>query len=135
MDRYILVITPVQCDPAFATKMEIVRAQCREARIGHRVPRIDSGKFDIDGAMAMIHEAVLILADLSYARPSCYYELGLVEGAGRRAMLLAETGTQIYQHAGHDRVAFYDDLPAYTALIARAIAGTSRVNSLNDLLS
>jgi hypothetical protein len=126
MDRYVLVITPVRADPAFGAKMEIVRAQCRALGIGYRVPETNPGKFDLDAALAAIRGAALILADLSYARASCYYELGLVEGAGRRAMLLAETGTEIFQHSGRDAVAFYDDLTAYEALIVRTLARVPR---------
>jgi hypothetical protein len=129
MDRYVLVITPVRADPAFTAKMGIVRAQCRTLEIGCRVPETNPDKFDLDAAIAAIHGAALILADLSYARASCYYELGLIEGAGRSAMLLAETGTEIFQHSGRDAVAFYDDLTSYEALIVRTLAGIPRAIS------
>ncbi|WP_162528391.1 hypothetical protein [Novosphingobium sp. BW1] len=66
----------------------------------------------------MIQDAHRIIADLSYGRPSCYYELGLVEASHKRADLIAATGTETFQHAGHGPIAYFDDLEGYAALVA-----------------
>ncbi len=123
MDPYALVIAPVRSDPEFEAKMQIVRAVCHFAGLGCRLPKMNPGKFQVEAAIEAILGATVIVADLTYARPSCYYELGLVEGAGRRASLVAVTGTEIFQHSERGSVAYYDDLAAYELVLTHALDG------------
>lgn len=48
-----------------------------------------------------------VLADLSFERPSCYYELGLAEALGKPVYLVAMEGTDIHQTASRRLVKFY----------------------------
>lgn len=121
MGHFALVIAPVRADPEFQAKMRIVRSVCSVAGLSHRLPEPNPGGFDLEAAIEAILGATVILADLSYARPSCYYELGLVEGVGRRAALIATTGTSIFQHSERAAVVFYNDLAAYEAVVGDAL--------------
>ncbi|WP_433263050.1 hypothetical protein ACQPWR_24920 [Micromonospora vinacea] len=54
-----------------------------------------------------IGRCVVAVVDLTLERPSCYYELGMVQGVGLSTILVAEIGTQIHQTASRKSVAFY----------------------------
>jgi hypothetical protein len=122
MDRYALIIMPVRVDPEFEAKRQIVRSVCGIIGLGCRLPEPNPDRFELGAAIDAIQGAHAIIADLSYARPSCYYELGLVEGAGRRAALIAAEGTEIFQHSRRDAVSFYNNLSAYEAVLGRALS-------------
>ncbi len=121
MIRYILVIAPVGADPEYELKMEIIRSICDANGLGYHVPFLNASRFDLDEAMKTIRSAAVIVADLSYARPSCYYELGLAEGANRQVALIARAGSEIFQHSGKRAVTFYDALSDYEIVVAQAL--------------
>jgi hypothetical protein len=118
---YALVIAPVRVDSEYELKMKIIRSICDANGLGYRLPLLNSSQFDLDAAMETIRSATVIVADLSYARPSCYYELGLAEGANRQVSLIARAGSEIFQHSGKSTVAFYDALSDYEVVIAQAL--------------
>lgn len=124
MDRFVLVIAPVRADPKFGAKMDIIRSLCARDGLGSRTPEIQPKTFDLNAMIEAIRDAEVIVVDLSYGRPSCYYELGLIEALGDAPFLLAESGTQIFQHSGHADVNFYDDIDGYRVLIEAALMRT-----------
>lgn len=121
MDSYLLIITPVRADPQFEAKMQVVRSVCSSEGLECLLPERNPGGFDLKVAIETILGASVIVADLSYARPSCYYELGLVEAIGRRPALIAAMGTEIFQHSERGAVAFYNDLKSYGDIVRGAI--------------
>ncbi len=114
---FLLLIAPVRADADFARKMTVVRKLCSARGLNSRLPSTDPMSFNLTAELAVIRNAQCIIADLSYGRPSCYYELGLVEASHRRAALIAEAGTKIFQHAEHGPVAYFDDFEGYAAVV------------------
>lgn len=125
MKPFLLLIAPVRADPDFARKIAIVQTRCATQRLDCRLPLLNPPSFNLETVLSDIRQATHIVADLSYARPSCYYELGLVEASARRASLVAMKGTEIFQHAGHGSVSFFENLDRYSALIGGVLSGTS----------
>lgn len=123
MKQFLLLIAPVHADPDFARKMTIVRDLCSTRGLHFRIPQVNPAPFNLRAELAFIQDAQHIIADLSYGRPSCYYELGLVEASQKQAVLIAATGTDVFQHAGHAPVAYFDDLKSYVALVGRVLDG------------
>jgi nucleoside 2-deoxyribosyltransferase len=117
-----LIIAPINADAAFDEKMAIVdQAATRSGFVVVRPSRIPE-KFDLAGTLDLIRRADLIVADLSHARPSCYYELGLIEACGRQALLIAQHDTEIFQHSGASPVRFYRDLREYRLIFSEIMA-------------
>ena len=64
----------------------------------------------------------MLPSDLSFERPSCYFELGMAQAVAPRCSLIAERGTTIHQHSG--TVSFYAGLEEYRQLIHRLYLST-----------
>lgn len=126
MRSFVLIIAPVQTDFNFAKKMGIVRELCSASNLSCRPPLTEPAPFDLLEMLETIRNAKLVFADLSHSRPSCYYELGLVEAIGCRPILVAETGSQIFQHSGLSEVAFYNNLRDYERLFREAVSKVIR---------
>jgi hypothetical protein len=120
---FLLLIAPVRADPDFALKMATVRDLCSARGLDCRLPSVNPTPFNLAAELAVIRDAHRIIADLSYGRPSCYYELGLVEASQKRAVLIAGAGTEIFQHAEHGPVAYFDDFEGYAALVGSLLDG------------
>lgn len=66
-------------------------------------------RFDLEAVKAAMGSVALVVVDLSYERPSCYYELGLAEAVGANVLLVAKRGTPLHQTSLRDRVRFFSD--------------------------
>ena len=73
-------------------------------------PDFDENDVSIETFIAPFRSARHILADLTGERPSCYFELGLVEALNLSITACAATGTHIHQSSHSRRVRFYPDL-------------------------
>jgi nucleoside 2-deoxyribosyltransferase len=113
------IIMPIHSDPAFATKQAVL-ARVEQAS-GWRivVPTYDSATpiFDIESARRALDGVDLVIADLSLARPSCYFELGFAEALAKPIHRIAEHGTEIHQTSGRDAVTFYGGLDGFEGVL------------------
>lgn len=113
------VITPHSSDPSFNIKKQIVE----ELAVSHKAKvyfgsKSDNGEFlAADKVMNLYRTIDLFIADLSYERPSCYFEVGFVQALGKKVHLLAVQGTEIHQVFDRYQVKFYQDLAEYRQLI------------------
>jgi hypothetical protein len=115
----IYFIMPVGSDPKFHHKRRILERILGDiGQTGHfPLEAKTSLEFSLDAALQDMHAADLIIGDLALERPSCYFEVGLAQGAGLYVALIAPLGTPIHQVAGRDRVAFYGNDGSYEAII------------------
>ena len=72
----------------------------------------------LSSTLAELRNSDLVMADLTFERPSCYYELGLAEAVGANVALVAKTGTEIHQSAARHQVNTYDTLEQYREVVA-----------------
>lgn len=64
-----------------------------------------------------IKKAEIIVADLSYERPNCYFELGYAIALGKKLILTARTGTTIhFDVSGYDILYYSDGQDLYMKL-------------------
>lgn len=71
---------------------------------GYRAERVDNiaGSQTIDSKIfEYIEKAEIIVADLSYERPNCYYELGYAKALGKEMIIIAKQGTKIHFDVEH----------------------------------
>lgn len=112
MRPVVQVIMPIGSDPDYRAKQQAIERGARAAGLYARFPQYDPAyrKFDVAEAVARLREAAIVLADLTAARPSCYYELGLAEAVGRPVRLVAALGTEVHQTGGREGVHYYSTL-------------------------
>ncbi|MCU0286352.1 MAG: nucleoside 2-deoxyribosyltransferase [Acidobacteria bacterium] len=60
-----------------------------------------------------------VFADVSFERPSCYYELGIARALQKPTFIVARTGTIIHQCEGN--VHYYVNLIEYEDLVRKAL--------------
>lgn len=122
--RYFYVICPVGADPDFAEKKRILENLACECGMDPFFPLERHRRFSLREVKADTQGAEFALADLSFERPSCYFELGLAQATSVPISLLAATGTPIHQvgDAREADVAFYSNLDEYRTAASRILA-------------
>jgi nucleoside 2-deoxyribosyltransferase len=68
-----------------------------------------------------LEDADIVLADLSFERPSCYFEVGFAQALGKRVALIATDGTAIHQVIGRDALIFYNTISDYENAVRLAL--------------
>ena len=116
----ILVIIPLRVDNNLEAKRIAIKKIIGNDLI---LPPVINGNiephFDLAEALNELESVDLVIADLSFERPSCYYELGMAQAKGIPTFLIAQHGTQLHQHAGDVR--FYKKIEEYSQLIKTAV--------------
>lgn len=118
MKQYFYIILPMRPDPQYQTKRQILETLASASQIEAHFP-FDCGRTGQNSVVADMKTSAFVFADLSYERPSCYYELGLAQALGKVTFLVAQEGTHIHQVLG--TVSYYSDIDQYRKLAARAI--------------
>lgn len=98
---FAIAIMPISADKNFREKCRLLKDY-----FGDRVilpnSLVDGSlcNFDIASSVKAFNQSSLVFADLSFARPSCYFELGIAQALGCECMIVAEEETELHQHAG-----------------------------------
>lgn len=135
MDFY--VIMPMGSDPIAKEKIITIRKIASSKNFTAYFPEYENEKqsFSIDSIINKVKGCSFVLADLSLERPSCYYELGIVESIRIPVYLIAKNGTDIHQTAKRDQVLFFrnfEELEKVLTYIFDNIDGpTSKFNVKN----
>lgn len=119
---YFYVISPVGADPDYAAKREVLKDMGRSRGCEPFFPLDHHSEFSIDSARLDLQRARFVFADLSYERPSCYFELGLAEVLDSIVVIIAAAGTPIHQVGDVKTICWYSDLEEYRRLVAEALA-------------
>lgn len=115
----IFIITPYKFDPLFEKKRQIVESASKQFGINVHYgpyPPYDE-KTDKEKIVNLYKDIDYFIADLSYERPSCYFEVGFAQGLNKSIHLIAMDGTEIHQVLDRDKVYFYNNLHEYEDLI------------------
>lgn len=121
------VISPVASDTAFADKRVILEEAGGHFGLHPFFP-LDNAYLSKADLLASIRSAALVIADMSFERPSCYFELGLAEGINASVSLLATTGTHIHQ-VGDRPVHFYSSIEQYRERVLQILRTYHRSRS------
>lgn len=118
---HVLVIMPFRIDKNCEEKRTAIANAFGDDALLPKVIEInDPQDFDFAEAIRRLKRAKLVIADLSFERPSCYYELGMAQALGLPTLLLAQHGTRLHQHSG--AVTFYKDLQEFQQIVETATA-------------
>lgn len=115
---------PIGSDPQAPAKVAVIRDVARSMDLEVHIPTYDlaAPQFDLHTTLQDLRGALLVLADLSSARPSCYYELGLAEAVGTPVQVIAKAGTDIHQSSKRAQTLYYDDLDDFKRIVHQAIS-------------
>ena len=118
MKKYFYIVTPISDDPDFALKRNILMEVAVSKGINAHFP-LDHPDSESSSIVSEINNASFVFADVSFERPSCYYEIGIAQALQKATFVVALKGTKIHQVEG--KVHSYNELTEYESLILRAI--------------
>lgn len=119
---YFYVICPISYDPDYCAKRSILHEIGAAYGIEPFIPLERRPILGIGAMIADMKGASFVLVDLSFERPSCYFELGVASACRASVLLIASEYTTVHQ-LGEDRgVGTYSNLDEYRALISNYAA-------------
>ena len=78
---------------------------------------LSNGKLHARNTTELFKKVNFFIADISYERPSCYFEVGFAQALNKPVYLLALHETIIHQLINGEKVRFYKDIKEYETLI------------------
>lgn len=119
--RKIFLISPYLVDPDFPKKKGIVKRLCRRNRYIFLLAEDEVTHESLDAAKTvdLFASVDYFIADLSFERPSCYFEVGFLQSRAATIFLIAKVGTPVHQLLNAESVCYYDDLDSYSAIIEK----------------
>ncbi len=122
------LVTPHSSDPLFKEKKVIVEnlanSHHTKAFFGPQPPYKE---LDIKSNINLYHQVDFLIGDLSYERPSSYFEVGYAQALGKPVYLIAFEGTDIHQVLNRNKVKFYKNLDEYKIVIDDIISVQSKL--------
>lgn len=136
MERTLYFVSPVASDARFARKRAVVDRLGRELGFTALYPMDRLAEFGSEGRAPyplsevgrLMRESAMVVVDLSFERPSCYFELGVAQSVHDRVALIAERGTTIHQHGGHSDVHLYQSIEQYGEVLESVISAMLRLS-------
>jgi len=118
MKTYLYAIMPISSDTEFSIKKEIIKRTSNKLGVEVHFP-FETIKDYSSNVFSEISGACFVFADLSFERPSCYYELGVAQALEKEPFIVACVGTTIHQTQGD--VHYYNNLLQYEELVRKAM--------------
>lgn len=128
---YVYFIMPIGADALFHQKRQILESYAKRTGIAihfpmDRIQRYPMESRPVSDQLAELSAALMVVADLTYERPSCYYELGLADSVRADVRLIAMYGTDIHQSSNRHQTKFYSDLPSYEKCVEDVLSEGAR---------
>ena len=120
---YFVVVMPIGYDLESEQKIQIIQSLSNSYNTTVQLPTYDTttSSFSIDCTLQTFSEACFALVDLSFERPSCYYELGLLESVGTKVYLIAAQETPIHQSSYRTFVTYFRNIEHYAEIVESII--------------
>jgi hypothetical protein len=80
---------------------------------------------DVISSLEMLKSSDAVLVDLSFERPSCYFELGYAQAMEKPLILIAQAGTHIHQVLSRRSINTYSNFVEYELLIRKSFSSLS----------
>jgi nucleoside 2-deoxyribosyltransferase len=117
------VIMPVGADALARQKCELIIRAAERVGVLASTPTYDPLTPDtsLRETLRDIESAECVLVDLTFERPSCYYELGFAEALRKPITIIAAIGTAIHQTTARPTVRNYRDIKDYGQVVENAL--------------
>jgi nucleoside 2-deoxyribosyltransferase len=121
---FVFIVAPHSFDPRFEKKVRVLSEVAGEVgvKIGWVSPESVKDASAESIGIGDLGRADAVIGDLSFERPSCYFEIGLAHGMNKPVFLIAEQGTTLHQVVGRDAVEFYSDMAEYREVVRKALS-------------
>lgn len=115
----IYYISPVGSDPEYLAKREALRLISANNNCEIFFPLESQIKFSYDEILHDLKSSKSAIVDLSFERPSCYFELGIARASEIAIQIIAGTGTKIHQTGiKNQSVLYYSNVSEYSEIIS-----------------
>ena len=124
--KKLFLITPYT-DPYFTRKQRIITEVCLDhdyEMLAGKIPD-KNVELTISETLSILRDTDCLIADLTFERPSCYYELGFIQALEKKSLIIASQGTQIHFIQNRDQVSFYTSMEEYQELIVSFFSSLS----------
>ncbi len=119
MRKVLFMATPYKLDPNHEQKKIIVRELLKstpiELLIANDNP--EGRSMTVEKTIEWMQTSNFFLVDLSYERPSCYYELGYIQSMDKATLIIAKSGEKIHMSLNRNQIRFYDNLEDYKRIV------------------
>jgi len=120
---------PQDNDPDFEKKKNII---CRIADKYCFTAVFAFGKtkeLNLIDSLQALRSSDYILADITFERPSCYYEVGYAQALAKSITIIAAFGTHVHQVSGKNNIQFFRNLDEYEELVKNCLRVWAAENS------
>lgn len=107
-----LLVLPIHSDPDHKDRLDAIGRAVGRSGWNLLIPEYEktTSHFEEAAARENLRRSALVIADLSYERPSCYFEVGFAQALGKKVHMFALQGTPVHQVSDRGKVKFYGSL-------------------------
>lgn len=119
----VFLIAPYNIDPDYNRKKHLIAELLKkvDCELVVAEDKLKNVSLSAEATLKLFQKCDFFIADLSFERPSCYYELGYLQALGKRIAVIAQSGSQIHQLQSKDNISYYNDLTTYKEIIEKII--------------
>lgn len=128
---------PVASDPAYLQKRRVIERATASVGVESYFPMdhtpMGRPEFKVEETLERMTKSRLVLADLTLARPSCYFEVGLAQATHCPVLAVAQVGTELHQLGCREEVVRFQQYgEVANALIRSLSVGSDRAKPEPD---
>ncbi|WP_143069919.1 nucleoside 2-deoxyribosyltransferase [Hymenobacter actinosclerus] len=121
--KKVFIVAPYTIDSLYNKKKRIMEELCTKYNIEfvRAEDSLSARSLNAEETAILLQQCDFAIADLSYERPSCYYEVGYLQALQKKVYLICAKNTTIHQVLGRNNVVLYSNLGDYKATIENII--------------
>ena len=116
-------IAPYRIDLEYLAKKNIVANLCVSNNLEFLIAEdIQTGNsLNAKDTLKLLNECDFAIADLSFERPSCYYEVGYLQALNKTVHLICKSNTTVHQVLQVENLITYSNLDDYRLAIEKVL--------------
>ena len=125
---YLFVIMPMnETEPLLEDTFDAIKTVSKNLKLNaERIDEVPS-KIIIEKILSSIRIAEFVVADLTFERPNCYYEIGYAHALGKNIILIAKENTEIHFDLKGHQVLFYKNATQLKTKLESHILKTKQI--------
>lgn len=118
--KKIFLVAPYSIDADYPIKKDALMSLCSSKNWKLLIAEDEQtgGGLSASTTVKLLKECDFAIADLSYERPSCYYEIGFLQALEKRVYMICKSGTSLHQVLHSEQVRPYSDLDSYYSIVS-----------------
>jgi nucleoside 2-deoxyribosyltransferase len=126
--RKLFFIAPYHIDIDYNKKKAIITELCLSFNFKLQIAEDTKtgNSLSAKDTVILLNECCFAIADLSYERPSCYYEVGYLQGQNKNVYLICTSDTTIHQLLNKENLLKYSNIDSYKLIIESILMQESK---------